>query len=270
MYKVISLHFTNDCNFDCPFCYREKGTELMDEKLFLGLPRFLKDVTEQVALGGGEPTLYPGLVENFAKECKDYDLTCNLTTNGFIFREWGEEEAERFCKDLTMVSVSLDEAKYENWNDGNEYLNTCKRLQKHTLVGCNLLTDKDLFLNGHLIKMTDRLFERGLDRVFSLYPKNFTGPDIIPHKNYYLYLSTRYPDFYVDDLTYKILDEEKYEDWSEPCHYGKDIVSINEKGEIAGCSFSHDYKLKLEKPKDILKIEDVDFEDRHSCPYIVR
>lgn len=77
MYKVVSIHFTNDCNFNCPFCYREKGTELMDEELFLGLPRFLKDVTEQVALGGGEPTLYPDLVENFAKECKDY--TCSFT-----------------------------------------------------------------------------------------------------------------------------------------------------------------------------------------------
>ncbi len=134
----------------------------MDEDLFLGLPRFLKDVTDQVALGGGEPTLYPEMVEQFARECRDYDLTCNLTTNGFLLGEWNEEETERFCENLTMVSVSLDKAKYEHWKDGNEYLSTCKKLQKHTLVGCNLLTDQDLLENGNLIKMTDRLFERGL------------------------------------------------------------------------------------------------------------
>lgn len=270
MYKVVSLHFTNDCNFDCPFCYRDKGTELMDKELFLDLPRHLKDITDQVALGGGEPTLYPSLVEQFAQDCRDYDLVCNVTTNGYLFREWEEEEVERFCENLTMTSVSLDEAKYRHWGDGNEFLDTCRRLKNHTLVGCNLLTDQDLLGSGHLIKMTDRLFERGLDRVFSLYPKNTPGPDILPKKHHYAYLSTKYPDFYVDDLTYKILDEGKYEDWSNPCHYGKDIVSIDEKGRVSGCSFSDDYKLTLEKPSDILKVNDVHFEDRFACPYLRR
>lgn len=243
---------------------------MMDEGLFLGLPRHLKDITDQVALGGGEPTLYPELVQQFAQECKDYDLICNLTTNGYLIKDWGDEKVGHFCENLTMTSVSLDEAKYKQWKDGNEFLDTCKRLKRHTLVGCNLLTDQDLMEDGNLIRMTGRLFERGLDRVFSLYPKNFPGPDIIPYKNHYIYLSTKHPDFYVDDLTYKILDEEKYSDWDTPCHYGKDIVSINEKGQVSGCSFSDDYKLTLEKPGDILKIKNVDFEDRYSCPYIRR
>lgn len=270
MYKVASLHFTNDCNFNCPFCYREKGKETMEKELFLGLPRYLKDVTDQVALGGGEPTLHPELVEQFAQECKDYDLTCNLTTNGYLVKDWEDEKVGHFCENLTMVSVSLDEAKYRQWRDGNEFLEVCKRLKRHTLVGCNLLTDQDLIKGGYLIGMVDRLFERGLDRVFSLYPKNIPSVDILSHKDYYLYLSTKYPDFYVDDLTYKVLDEGKYEGWSEPCHYGRDIVSIDEKGQVSGCSFSDDYRLKLEKPKDILKVNDVHFEDRYSCPYIRR
>jgi pyruvate-formate lyase-activating enzyme len=42
----------------------------MEKELFLCLPRYLKDVTEQVALGGGEPTLYPELVEQFAQEIR--------------------------------------------------------------------------------------------------------------------------------------------------------------------------------------------------------
>ncbi len=87
MKKVVSLHFTNECNGDCPFCYREKGKETMDEELLMELPRFLKDITGQVALGGGEPTLHAGLVQRFARECSDYDLICNAITNGFLFRE---------------------------------------------------------------------------------------------------------------------------------------------------------------------------------------
>ena len=243
---------------------------MMKKELFLGLPRYLKDVTEQVALGGGEPTLYPELVEQFAQECKDYDLTCNLTTNGYLIKDWKDEKIERFSENLTMASVSLDKEKYYKWNNGNEYLDTCKKLQKHTLVGSNLLIDQNLFQNGNLIKVVDRLFEKDLDRVFSLYPKNIQGPDILKKKHYYEYLTTKHADFYVDDLTYKILDEEKYGDWKEPCHYGKDIISINEKGQVSGCSFSDDYKLTLEKPKDILKVNDICFEDRNSCPYLRR
>ena len=51
---------------------------MMKKELFLGLPRYLQDITNQVALGGGEPTLYPELVKQFAQECKNYDLICNL------------------------------------------------------------------------------------------------------------------------------------------------------------------------------------------------
>lgn len=116
--------------------------------------------------------------------------------------------------------------------------------------------------------MVERLFEGGVDRVYSLYPKNSYFVDILPYKNYYLFLSTVHPEFYVDDLTYKILTEERYISWQTPCHYGKDIISINEKGEVSGCSFSSECKLKIKRPEDILKIKDVVFEERYSCPYL--
>ena len=242
----------------------------MDEEMFMGLPRYLKDLTDQVALGGGEPTLYNDMVEKFTQECKNYDLICNLTTNGYLIKDWDDEKVERFSENLTMTSVSLDHSKLINWIQGNEYLSTCKRLQKHTLVGCNLLIDQDLFKNGNLVKIVDHLFDERFDRVFSLYPKNVKGPDILGKMYYYEFLTTKYPNFFVDDLTYKILDEKKYSNWSEPCHYGKDIISINERGQVSGCSFSDDYKLTLEKPSDILKINDVCFEDRFTCPYLRR
>ena len=129
-----------------------------------------------------------------------------------------------------------------------------------------MLFNKD----GNLIKVSEILFDKGFDRVFSLYPKNEQGPDILEKKHYFEYLSTKHPDFYIDDLTFKILNEGKYKDWSKPCHYGRDIISINEKGQVSGCSFSNDYKLTLEKPSDILKINDVCFEDRFTCPYLRR
>jgi organic radical activating enzyme len=242
----------------------------MEKELFLGLPRYLKDVTDQVALGGGEPTLYPELVEQFAQECKDYDLTCNLTTNGYRIKDWEDEQVERFSENLAMTSVSLDNRKVKYWMLSRDYFNTCKKLKKHTLVGCNLLTDETFFRNGNMVKVVEILFDKGLDRVFTLYPKNVQGPEIINKKHYYEFLTIKYPDFYIDDLTYKILDEEKYENWFKPCHYGKDIISINEKGQVSGCSFSDDYKLTLEKAGDILRVNDIHFEDRFACPHLRR
>jgi MoaA/NifB/PqqE/SkfB family radical SAM enzyme len=266
--KVVSLHFTNECNGNCPFCYREKGKETMDEELLLDLPRYLKDVTDQIALGGGEPTLHPDLVQRFAQECKDYDLICNVTTNGFLFKEWNDEKIGDFCENLTMASVSLDREKTWHWKNGDEYLQTCKKVKKHAQVGCNLLIDENVMESDNFIKITDILFDKGLDRIFALYPKNIRGPDILPKKHHYEYLTTKYEKFYVDDLTFKILDEGKYENWKKPCHYGKDIVSIDEKGRVSGCSFCNDYKLKLEKPSDVLKIPEIHFEDRFACPYL--
>jgi len=268
--KVVSVHFTNECNGNCPFCYREKGKETMDETLFLGLPRYLKDVTNQVALGGGEPTLHADIVQRFAQECSDYDLICNATTNGVLFREWNDEQISNFCENLTMISLSMDRAKTWYWKDGNEFLDTCNRLKKYAQVSCNLLVDENMMEGDNFIKVTDLLFNKGLDRIFALYPKNFPGPDILPKRKHYEYLSTKYEKFYVDDLTCKILDEEKYSDWNEPCHYGRDIVSIDEKGRVSGCSFCDDYKLKVEKPSDVLKISDIKFEDRFNCPYLKR
>ena len=101
-------------------------------------------------------------------------------------------------------------------------------------------------------------------------PDAHRGPDILEKKHYYELLTTKYPNFFVDDLTYKILDEKKYSNWSKPCHYGKDIISINERGWISGCSFSDDYKFTVEKPRDILKLNDICFEDRYNCPYLRR
>jgi len=266
-FKVVALHFTQKCNFNCSFCYREGGEKTMDEKLFLGLPKYLSQITDQVALGGGEPTLFPELVSKFAEKCKKYGLVCNVTTNGYAIRKWSDEKVKRFSENLTMVSVSLDREKIRQWSL-DEYLKVAKKLQKYTLVGCNLLIDEDMFKNADFIRIVASLFHEGLDRVFALYPKNAYSVGILPYKNYYLYLSTVYPKFYVDDLTYKILDEEKYSDWEKPCHYGKDIISINEKGEVTGCSFCNSHKLILKKPEDILK--DIVFEDRFSCPYLAR
>lgn len=268
MYNVVGLHFTNECKMNCPFCYRDHGKKTMDNDLLMGLPRYLKDITEQVAIGGGEPTLHPDLIEGFAEECKNYDLPCNMTTNGQEIKKWDNEKLERVCKNLEMVSISLDKYKRKKWNNGEELLLTGERIKEHSILGCNLLVDQGMMKNSGLVNLTESLFDNGFDMVFALYPKNMPAVDILPKRHYYSFLSKEYKWFLVDDLTYQISKEHKYGNWKEPCHYGKDIVSIDELGRVAGCSFSKEYKLQIKEPKDVLKIKDIEFEERHSCPYL--
>ncbi len=270
MYNVVGLHFTNECKLNCPFCYRAHGKKTMDKDLLMGLPRYLKDITEQVAIGGGEPTLHPDLIEGFAEECKNYDLPCNMTTNGQEIKKWGNEKLERVCENLEMVSISMDKYKRKKWNNGEELLLTGERIKEHSFLGCNLLVDQDMMKNSSLVNLTESLFDNGFNMVFALYPKNMPAVDILPKRHYYSFLSKEYKWFLVDDLTYQITKEHKYGNWNEPCHYGKDIISIDELGRVGGCSFSKDYKLRLKEPKDVLKIKDIEFEERHSCPYLGR
>ena len=123
---------------------------------------------------------------------------------------------------------------------------------------------------GSFVNIVKFIFSMGVDRIFALYPKNQKRLNILKHIKEYIYLTGTYEHFYVDDLSKMILEEKKYSNWKNPCHYGKDIISINEQGFITGCSFdsSDEALLMLTKPKDILKITKIKIKKRFACPYI--
>jgi hypothetical protein len=85
-------------------------------------------------------------------------------------------------------------------------------------------------------------------------------------------LTYKFKSFYADDMTKMVMEESSYGNWKHSCHYGKDLVSINELGEITGCSFdcSKDALLKLEKPNDLMKITKVKVCERFNCPYLIK
>jgi len=266
-FKVVSIHFTTVCNYNCPFCYKAKTNKMMDKDLFLGLPAYLKEITDQVALGGGEPLLFPRLVNAFAKRCKDNNLICNLTTNGSTI----EKIPKRWLKHLTMISISFDKSKIKTNKDVVRYVEATKKVREAGVgVGCNLLIDEWMFKDLRFIRLVDFLMKH-VDRVFALYPKSAYTVDILPFKHYYQFLSMRYKHFYVDDLTLEIL-QQGYTDWKKPCHYGKDIISIDEEGFVTGCSFDSQKQavIKIEKPIDIMKIKKIKFKERFACPYLAR
>ena len=61
--RVVSLHFTNRCNLSCPFCY-VNTIEVKPTIFWLKLVHILGDMgIEQVAIGGGEPFLFPAFLK---------------------------------------------------------------------------------------------------------------------------------------------------------------------------------------------------------------
>jgi len=82
--RVVQMALTNACNKTCGFCYRPieaKTRWTFDDALAFG--RFLSDWgVLELALGGGEPTVFPGFAELVQQLHTQTKLAVNFTTNG--------------------------------------------------------------------------------------------------------------------------------------------------------------------------------------------
>jgi len=292
-FEVVAIHFTGDCNLNCSFCYQRKKEQLLvpEQKdptgFFLELPFYLKEITKQVALGGGEPFLYPfTFVRPFSGRCKQYGIICNVTTNGTYFLKLFQrglvEDLKEVLKYITMVSISFDKEKVRDKADVNNYFEVVDWIKANTgvKVGCNLLVDEKMFgEKGRFFYLVEELLLH-VDSVYALCPKLIKCPPILEHKGEYLLLTKLNKDsFFVDDLTYKIISEGSYDNWKTPCHYGSKIISIDKYGRVFGCSFDskeEDMIMQLNNPSDVLCLKPGvipggnKIVKRYSCPYLVR
>lgn len=104
--RTVSISLTNRCNLNCDFCYSKKGEQLADMEF---LKEFCKKLDElgvlEITLGGGEPFVYPNLIEFCRWVWANTSLGINITTNGTLINS---EHVESLKNSVSSVRLSVD------------------------------------------------------------------------------------------------------------------------------------------------------------------
>jgi len=104
------VELTEACNFNCIWCYANKGNNLkgthMSKKRAFHLIKILAEAgLKQITCSGGEPLMYPYLKE-FIKEANEYGLNIHIITNGYFLNEKLALELKNLG--LTQVQTNID------------------------------------------------------------------------------------------------------------------------------------------------------------------
>lgn len=114
----ITICPTMECNFCCPYCYETRESGHMSEETQNSVVNFLhgiisSDITELfVTWYGGEPLLYPGIIEKISieikKMCYEKHIKCvfSMITNGYLITP---KNVSMFKKiNLSKIQITLD------------------------------------------------------------------------------------------------------------------------------------------------------------------
>jgi len=115
----VEIHPTNRCQLDCKWCFYKKRSRNieMGKMIFFQLIEDILQLsngkTKVIFSGGGEPTLYPYLLEG-VKFCKKNKLKIGIISNG-LFPNSFARKIGRLLENGDFIRISLDAS------DGNQY-----------------------------------------------------------------------------------------------------------------------------------------------------
>lgn len=141
--KDLYLYLSDHCNLCCTHCWISPKFS-QDQQDSISLDALKKTISEAKSLGlqgvkltGGEPLLYPDLIELLKFLASD-KFTIFIETNGILIDRKMIESFQ--SSDVAQISVSLDSAS-EEMHDG---IRGVKGSFHHTLKGLRLLSDSGL------------------------------------------------------------------------------------------------------------------------------
>ena len=104
--RQVSVALTNSCDLSCPHCYAPKYPAMLD---FYKLTHWLIELDTNgcigVGFGGGEPTLYPRLVELCSFATRETNLAVTMTTHGHLLNN---KLLQKLAGNLHFIRISMD------------------------------------------------------------------------------------------------------------------------------------------------------------------
>jgi len=145
--RQVSIALTNTCNLNCSYCYAPKHSATLNFRRLIGwLDELDANGCIGVGFGGGEPTLYPHLVELCSHVMKNTNLAITLTTHA---HNLSKKLLSELKDNLHFVRVSMDGvgSTYE-FMRGRSFETLCKNIRKlKTIVpiGINYVVNSTTF-----------------------------------------------------------------------------------------------------------------------------
>lgn len=139
----LDAHFavTTRCNMYCRGCYNTVREDAAEDIDFEKAKRIIDNLSElgvlSVSFGGGEPTLYPHIIE-LAEYTRSRNILPNMTTNGLTMNA----EFAKKCKVFGNVHFSIHKP-----SDVKTAFEAAETYKKHTRkkAGLNLLITTDMY-----------------------------------------------------------------------------------------------------------------------------
>jgi MoaA/NifB/PqqE/SkfB family radical SAM enzyme len=104
--ELVSIALTDMCDLACDFCYAPKTNHRLPADFVVDCcKQFASIGTLEVAFGGGEPTLYPGLGELCRRIWSECDIGISVTTHG---HRLSEELVRQLEGHISVVRISID------------------------------------------------------------------------------------------------------------------------------------------------------------------
>lgn len=141
--RTVSIALTNRCNLDCYYCYAPKNNS--------ALPiQFVKDVavkldelgTLELTFGGGEPFIYPEIIDLIQWLWQNTKLGINITTNGLLLNS---DIINSIKEKVSSLRFSIDglESKYSavKKHELTELIKKIKLLNGSIPFGINIIAN---------------------------------------------------------------------------------------------------------------------------------
>lgn len=152
--KILYLVVTNLCNLNCPFCFNKfvdefnvKGNEKLTESL---ATKYINKIDPDIInFIGGEPLLFPDIIESILDKNKDKPRMWCISTNLFYKDISTRISALKYIQDVSTDTVSIGTSyNYDRFNNMKDYYDLWKnniyQLQNNGIkVGVTVTLTKD-------------------------------------------------------------------------------------------------------------------------------